>query len=258
MLPPVVAAVWFGPPWSDLLVIAAMAILAWEWARMTAPPFRRPAPLLFAATVVLISVLAAAELWSFAAGLLGLGVLLQRFLTPAAAGRWLAGGVLYLGLPAIAFIWLRHRPGDGLEVIVWLLLVVWAGDIFAYLVGRQLGGPKLWPAVSPKKTWSGLLGGLAAAAAVAAGVAAGVAALGALQEPARPAWLLALAGGRPGAGGGRRRSLRIGGQTPLRGEGRQCHHTGPRRPAGPRRCAAGRFHRARGRAMASRAVKDWA
>ena len=190
MVPPVLAAVWFGPPWSDLLVVAAMAVLCWEWARMTGgpdprPTFSRPGALLLLVAVLVACGLAAFGLWALAAGLLGLALLAERFLTPGAPGRWLAGGVLYLGLPALAFIWLRHRP-DGLEVIVWLLLVVWAGDIFAYLVGSRLRGPKLWPSVSPSKTWSGLIGGLAAAA--------GVAALGALHDPARPAWLLALTG----------------------------------------------------------------
>lgn len=191
MVPPVLAAVWFGPPWSDLLVAAAMAILCWEWARMTCGPdprplFARPGPLLLLVSVLAACVLAAAELWSLAAGLLGFALLAERVLTPGPTGRWLAGGVLYLGLPALAFIWLRHRPEDGLAVIVWLLLVVWAGDIFAYLVGSRLRGPKLWPAVSPSKTWSGLIGGVLAAA--------GVAALGALYDPDRSAWVLALAG----------------------------------------------------------------
>ena len=43
---------------------------------------------------------------------------------------------------------------------MWLFLVVWISDIGAYFVGRKIGGPKLWPAISPKKTWAGLVGGL--------------------------------------------------------------------------------------------------
>ena len=80
--------------------------------------------------------------------------------------RPLAFGVPYLGLGAIALVWLRQPPvGGGANVIV-LLLIVWASDIGAYMVGRALGGPRLAPSISPGKTWSGAIGGLAGAAAV--------------------------------------------------------------------------------------------
>jgi len=46
-------------------------------------------------------------------------------------------------------------------VLFLLLILVWSNDIFAYLVGRTLGGPKLWPSASPSKTWSGFIGGVA-------------------------------------------------------------------------------------------------
>jgi len=79
-------------------------------------------------------------------------------------------GVLYLGLPAIAIIWLRALPEVGLVTILWIYSIVWAGDTAAYGFGRWLGGPKLIPIISPNKTWSGAIGG--AVASVAAGVAA--------------------------------------------------------------------------------------
>src|SRR3546814_16497805 len=60
----------------------------------------------------------------------------------------------------------------GLATILWLLILVWAIDCGAYVVGRSVGGPKLAPVISPKKTWSGLAGGVAAAGAV--GGAAGL------------------------------------------------------------------------------------
>ena len=170
MLPPVAAAVWFGPPWSDLLVGVAVAVLAWEWSGITAGRFLAPGPVGLAAGLVGAVVLLAAGCgaWSLAAlAAAGLGALL---LAPAGKGPWLALGALYLGPAALAFAWLRQRP-DGLETICWLLATVWAVDIFAYVSGRSIGGPKLWPAVSPKKTWAGLLGGVAAAALVGAAFA---------------------------------------------------------------------------------------
>ena len=73
---------------------------------------------------------------------------------------WTASGPLYAAMVVLAPIWLRGREPDGLIALLWLFLVVWISDIGAYFVGRRFGGPKLWPAISPKKTWSGLIGGL--------------------------------------------------------------------------------------------------
>ena len=53
-----------------------------------------------------------------------------------------------------------------MQHVLWLLLVVWATDICAYVVGRSVGGPKLAPRISPGKTWSGLMGGVAGASLV--------------------------------------------------------------------------------------------
>ena len=72
-------------------------------------------------------------------------------------------GAVYI-LPAVAaLLWLRADPAVGRANILFLLFIVWASDIGAYLLGRLAGGPKLAPAISPGKTWSGALGGLAGA-----------------------------------------------------------------------------------------------
>jgi phosphatidate cytidylyltransferase len=84
---------------------------------------------------------------------------------------WLAAGVFYIGVPCVALTWLRSDPEAGRHVIFWLFLVVWATDTGGYFFGRGLGGPKLAPAISPNKTWSGLLGGMLCAALVGIGVA---------------------------------------------------------------------------------------
>lgn len=74
--------------------------------------------------------------------------------------RLVAGaGILYAGAIAVAPMIVRAEPSLGLALIAWCFAVVWATDVAAYFTGRALGGPKLWPAVSPKKTWSGAIGG---------------------------------------------------------------------------------------------------
>ena len=81
---------------------------------------------------------------------------------PAALG---AGGVVYAGALLIAPVLLRRDPQWGFMAMLFLFVIVWATDIIAYFFGRAVGGPKLWPRVSPNKTWSGAIGGLAAGVA---------------------------------------------------------------------------------------------
>jgi phosphatidate cytidylyltransferase len=88
----------------------------------------------------------------------------------ARARLWAAFGPVYGGLPSVALVWLRADPAQGRTIIFWLLLVVWATDIGAYAFGRLIGGPLLLPAVSPKKTWAGLIGGALCAGVSGVGV----------------------------------------------------------------------------------------
>jgi phosphatidate cytidylyltransferase len=75
-------------------------------------------------------------------------------------------GLCYVLLAGAAILWLRDDPLAGRADVLFLLLIVWAGDIGAYTTGRWLGGPRMAPRISPGKTWSGALGGLLAAIAV--------------------------------------------------------------------------------------------
>jgi phosphatidate cytidylyltransferase len=75
-------------------------------------------------------------------------------------------GIPYVGLPVLALVLLRSSGAWGIHAIMWVMLVVWSTDTFAYFAGRIFGGPKLAPKLSPKKTWSGLVGGMAGAAVV--------------------------------------------------------------------------------------------
>ncbi len=84
---------------------------------------------------------------------------------------WRLAGFAYVLLFIWSLLHLRAQPDIGMALIYYLLAVVWATDIGAYVCGRIFGGPKLSPRWSPKKTWSGLVGGAVLAALCGAAVA---------------------------------------------------------------------------------------
>jgi phosphatidate cytidylyltransferase len=112
-----------------------------------------------------------AAFWTIAASLVlweWSGLVRNRAATPGAFVGWMIAGLIYAGALLLAPILLRRDPAHGFTALMFLFAVVWATDIAAYFAGRAIGGPKLMPAVSPNKTWSGALGG--ALGGVAAGL----------------------------------------------------------------------------------------
>jgi len=82
---------------------------------------------------------------------------------------WQVSGFIYALVPALALLWIRERfqvngAPLGAELLLWVFITTWSVDIGAYFAGRTIGGPKLAPAISPNKTWAGLVGGMIAAA----------------------------------------------------------------------------------------------
>ena len=166
------ALVWAGPWPFAFLVIGAAAIALWEWDRLTA---ERISPLFLGLRIALI---VAACYFALEAQptIALLTILVGALFATALPGDlprrlWAGAGVAYLGLPAIALIWLRLDSTHGFAAVLFVFLVVWSSDSGAYCVGRRLGGPRLTPRLSPGKTWSGALGGLVASALAAAFVA---------------------------------------------------------------------------------------
>lgn len=84
-------------------------------------------------------------------------------------GRWMILGLIYIAVPTAAMIWLRGDDTPGMTTIIWLFLVVWGADTGAYITGRAIGGPKLAPSISPKKTWAGFIGGISIASLISIG-----------------------------------------------------------------------------------------
>jgi phosphatidate cytidylyltransferase len=168
---PVLLVAWLGTPAFEVMVVLAAGILAHEWFGITGGDHSRRCGLLLGAVVVIAVAVAAAIGVSAALAVLALGTALVVLVTRGTP--WMTFGALYIGLPCVAMIWLRNDPAAGRDVVLWLLLVVWASDIGAYAAGRLIGGPKLAPRISPNKTWAGLGGGVAAAAVTSAVFAEG-------------------------------------------------------------------------------------
>jgi len=85
---------------------------------------------------------------------------------------WTATGFVYAAAAELASVLVRLDQIQGFAALMLVLLIVWGSDIGGYFAGRGIGGPKLWPRVSPKKTWAGAIGGFALSLVVAAGFAA--------------------------------------------------------------------------------------
>jgi len=174
---PAAGAVMAGPPYLPIFAAAIAIVMAWEWIRVTGERGRFNAA--WAALAVLLVAAVAAAAWGrYAWGLALVAAALPAVYAAARAeghphAAAAALGALYVGIPALALVWLYARPEIGRALVVWLIAIVIAADVAAYFAGRALRGPKLAPRISPGKTWSGAAGGLAGALAV--GLAAGAA-----------------------------------------------------------------------------------
>lgn len=173
LIPAVIADVWAGGIWFNLFVALIGILMAMEWVTIV----HRQSPIQFAlhAAGAMCGALLPLD-----AGLTGALVAIAILCAISAAvavyeradgSFWRYLGVAYVSLPPIALVTLRHDPGYGIAAIIWVMVTVWSADTLAYFAGRIIGGPKLAPRISPKKTWAGL-GGAMAGSALAAIVAA--------------------------------------------------------------------------------------
>ncbi|NDW43501.1 phosphatidate cytidylyltransferase [Ruegeria sp. PrR005] len=158
---------WLGGLWFESFIAIVTGLMVWELMRMIAP--ERSGPAIQMALLTGFAVLLAYHL----PPLYSLPVLVAPALVGAGqAGRYkglYAVFALWIAFAGLGFIWIREVKG--LDWMLWLILVVVATDMAGYFVGKLIGGPKFWPRVSPKKTWSGTAGGWVAAALVGGGFA---------------------------------------------------------------------------------------
>jgi len=163
-----VAAVFSGAPYMAIFAAAVGVAGAREWHRMITD--RVFGPDFYFTSLTIITTLVAALAWPhsvlpWAVLAAGASVSLVRAMARLEPALWQGAGSIYLGGPMLALLQLRTAP-HGAMIIVGLFVAVWATDSGALICGNLIGGPRLWPALSPNKTWAGTLGGVAAAAAV--------------------------------------------------------------------------------------------
>lgn len=152
--------VWLGGVFFLTFCAAVAALIVWEISRMLgAQPYAMPFAVLSAASVLFVSLMTAP--WAigaiFLVPLVGLLRLEQQRVLFALFS-------LFAILAAYGLTFIRETYG--LRWVFWLLLVVVTSDILGYFAGRFLGGPKFWPKISPKKTWSGTIAGWGGAAVI--------------------------------------------------------------------------------------------
>jgi phosphatidate cytidylyltransferase len=172
-----VILLWLPPVATVVALTALLLAGAWEWSaflRLSTAGRR----LTYVALVALLLPLAwrvsadrdGRDLILIAAVLWWLTAFLWIAFVPRLVSRWSAGvaGVLALVPSWLALVWLRLAPPHG-QWLLFTLILVWAADIGAFFVGRRFGRIRLAPAVSPGKTWEGVLGGVALSSLVAGG-----------------------------------------------------------------------------------------
>ena len=177
LIPLVLAAALLGQLWLVTLVSAAAAVLAgWEFLALTERKGAKPP--IIAVLVALLALFAGGYEWpdqsTAILGLLSLALLVyctfsspvERVMADASASIFC---LLYTGFTLTALPALREQT-NGPSLLIFLLCVVWAGDIAAYYMGRALGRHKLAPTLSPNKTWEGALGSVAGSLLAAGGL----------------------------------------------------------------------------------------
>jgi phosphatidate cytidylyltransferase len=161
-----VVAVFGGVDYMAIFAAAIGVAGAREWHRMVTNRVFGPDFFVTSGAIVVALVTALAWPHSFipwAVLAVGASVSFVRAIARLEPAPWQGAGAIYLGGPMLALLQLRGAP-HGAMIIVGLFVAVWATDTGALFCGNLIGGPKLWPALSPNKTWSGTLGGILAAA----------------------------------------------------------------------------------------------
>lgn len=164
LAPIVIFLAWLGGFWFITLMIVVAGIMYWEWTTITvrAIDIRRD---VLAGILLLALIFSLIIMPSILPILISFALIILGALVVIVCKEKIGWNIAGLGVAsslALSLIYIRTSSdaSHGLYLLIFLCFSVWAADIFAYLVGRTVGGPKLMPKISPKKTWSGFIGGV--------------------------------------------------------------------------------------------------
>jgi phosphatidate cytidylyltransferase len=155
-------------PWTfALLVVVSSVIVAWEWGRVVRSKSFDGIIMIEAVGVAALVILVTLGRPDLALIALAASVAAIGFVGQASnALGWSIAGLAYAALPAWALVWLRSDQAFGAIAVLYLFAIAWTTDTASYAAGRLIGGPKLAPRISPRKTWSGFIIGTLAPALV--------------------------------------------------------------------------------------------
>jgi phosphatidate cytidylyltransferase len=169
LVPIALGLIYQGGAWFQVLVAFMGVIMAFEYATIAHRGSEQQFALHLAAVLLAVLVTPASGWLTATALIVALAIVSNLLLvfSGAAASNWQRIGIVYVAMPLVALLVLRGDDSTGLAAVLFLLLLVWFADTLAYFAGRILGGPKLAPRFSPKKTWAGLAGAVVGASMVA-------------------------------------------------------------------------------------------
>jgi phosphatidate cytidylyltransferase len=150
--------------WTALVTLAAIGLYV-EWLMVVGAASEKRVIVTGVAALAVAGFSLAIGRIDAALAVLAIGLAAVVVMTPVRR-NWAAAGILYAGVAEIASVLLRLDAVKGFMTLIFVLLIVWVTDSGGYFAGRGIGGPKLWPRISPKKTWAGAIGGFIASLAV--------------------------------------------------------------------------------------------
>ena len=165
MAPVVLAAAYAGGGYFLVLVGLVVYLLGLEWASIsTGRMFGFYPAVVCAGLVGSVALVGFGRPDTAFMALAATAVIVSMCSAPDGRRGWSVFGVIFVGLSFVSLFLMRADPQLGRNFIFWLFAVVWSSDTGAYIFGRAIGGPKLAPNISPKKTWAGFYGGLLSSA----------------------------------------------------------------------------------------------
>ena len=172
VLAPVAIAIAYagGWLWTTLVTVVAIGLYV-EWLTIVGAARQRRVVASGAIGLAIAGLCLAAGWIDAALLVLGLGSAGVALLWQERR-RWTVAGFIYAAAAQVASVLVRLDQAEGFVALMLILLVVWVSDIGGYFAGRSIGGPKLWPRISPRKTWAGAVGGFVASLVISGGFAA--------------------------------------------------------------------------------------